>query len=145
MNTNSWSQEMDNEKLQSIFYTISDQIEGFEGNWTFVIDSTVFVCITDQKHNRMRIVAPIIQTTELSNEQMKKCMEANFHTALDIRYAITDGLVWSAFIHPLRELSKDQVISAVSQVYSGVKTFGKEYSSGLLEFPKQSDENLKRN
>jgi len=58
---------------------------------------------------------------------------------LDSKYAIGEGLVWSAFIHPLGELTEDQFLSAVSQVYSGVQTFGTYYSSGVLNFPKKED------
>ena len=72
-------------------------------------------------------------------------MEANFHSALDARYAISDGILWAAFIHPLQELTKDQVISAISQVYSTVQTFGTYYSSGELSFPTQGEEDAQRN
>ena len=87
----------------------------------------------------MRIISPIQKMSNVSQEQIDRCMQANFHTALDIRYAVSDDILWSAFIHPLEELTKEQVMSAISQVYSGVKTFGTHYSSGALSFP-TSDE-----
>ncbi len=31
-------------------------------------------------------------------------MQANFDTALDARYAIAKGALWSTFIHPLSDL-----------------------------------------
>lgn len=129
------AQDMNNAKLNAIFYTISEEIEGQGGNWQFIIDSTLFICLTDELHNRMRIISPIEKMENVSPEQMEKCMAANFHSALDARYAISEGVVWSAFIHPLKELTKEQVISAISQVYSCVKTFGTYYSSGTLSFP----------
>jgi hypothetical protein len=139
------AQNMDNEKLNSIIYTLSDEVEGQAGHWQFIIDSTLFICLTDELHNRMRIIAPIVEVSEVSDNQLRKCMEANFHTALDIRYAISDGLLWSAYIHPLKELTKQQVFSALSQVYSGVKTFGTYYSSGELNFPTQEERDAQRN
>ncbi len=33
-------------------------------------------------------------------------MIANFHTALDARYAISDGVIYAAFIHPLSSLAR---------------------------------------
>ncbi len=131
--------QMDNEKLNSILYTLSDEIEGTNGGWQFVIDSVFFMCITDETHNRMRIISPVNEVKNVSDEQIKRCMEANYHTALDIKYAISDGLLWVVFIHPLKELSKEQVFSAISQVYSGVITFGTSYSGGALSFPSSEE------
>lgn len=139
------AQDMDNTKLGGILYTISDQLEGVEGNWQFVIDSTLFICLTDQLHNRMRIISPVRNMSEVSEEQLRKCMEANFHTALDVKYAISEDVLWSAFIHPLQELTKEQVISALSQVYSAAKTFGTYYSSGNLSFPDQEERKIRQN
>lgn len=130
-----YSQEMDNEKLQSIIYTISDEMQGDMGRWEFVIDSTYFMCLTDEVHNRMRIISPVKTMDEVTQDQLEKCMEANFHTALDVKYAISDSILWSAYIHPLKELSKDQTIDAIKQIYSAVHTFGSYYSSGNLQFP----------
>ncbi len=125
---------MTNKKLRSIISSITDTIEGNEGNWKFVIKDITFFCLTDTLHNRMRIIAPIVEITRITEKEIKKAMEANFHSALDIRYAISEDVVWSAFIHPLKELTKNQVVDAISQVYSGVKTFGSHYSSGSLSF-----------
>ncbi len=133
--------KMTNEKLGDIINKLSGQVEGQNGNWQFVIDSTPFICLTDVTHNRMRIISPIEELTKLTEDQLLKCMEANFHTVLDSKYAVSEGTLWSVFIHPLKELSEKQVISAISQVYSGAKTFGSLYSSGQLSFPKATDKN----
>ena len=93
----------------------------------------------------MRIISPIVEAHEVSDEKLRKCMEANFHSALDARYAIGDNVLWAAFIHPLRELETNQIVSAVSQVYSCAKTFGTTYSSGTLSFPNKDDRNIRNN
>ena len=139
------AQNMNNDKLNGIIYTLSDTVQGESGGWQFIIDDTAFMCLTDQLHNRMRIISPIAEMGEVTDEQLLRCMEANFHSALDARYAISDGILWAAFIHPLQELTKDQVISAISQVYSTVQTFGTYYSSGELSFPTQGEEDAQRN
>jgi len=129
------AQAMNNDKLNGIIYTLSDTVQGENGSWQFIIDDLAFMCITDQLHNRMRIISPIAEMGEVTDEELLRCMEANFHSALDARYAISDGILWAAFIHPLQELTKDQVISAITQVYSTAQTFGSYYSSGELSFP----------
>jgi len=61
-------------------------------------------------------------------------MNSNFHLALDARYAVSDDVLYAAFIHPLSSLCKEDFESALKQVYNLVATFGKTYSSGQLEF-----------
>lgn len=136
---------MDNQKLNSIINTISDKVEGSTGSWRFQIDSTVFFCITDELHNRMRIISPIENVKNITEAEKTKCLEANFHTALDARYSISDEILWAAFIHPLAELNNKQAISAISQVYSCVNTFRSSYSSGALSFPTREERNSRKN
>ncbi len=130
-----YSQNMDNEKPEKILYVVSDTIAGENGGWEFSVNGLPMLCITDQVNNRMRIIAPVREMKDVSDDQLKEAMAANFHSALDVKYAISNDLVWAAFIHPLKELSKDQVISAVSQVYNAYSTFGTTYSSTDLVFP----------
>jgi len=112
----SFSQEMTNDKLQEIYTSVTDSIEGRLGTWQFQVNDITLISLTDTNHNRMRIISPIADTKSLSDELLKAALVANFHTALDVKYAITDGLLWSVFIHPLKELSEDQVRDALSQV-----------------------------
>ncbi len=83
----------------------------------------------------MRIISPIIAQDKLAYTELIRVLSANFHTALDVKYALSDEILWSVFIHPLRELSKNQVISAVEQVYAAAATYGSSYSSTNLVFP----------
>ena len=137
------SQQMDNVKIEKILYVISDTLQGEPGLWQFSVGDVSMMCVTDEIHNRMRIISPIKEMKAVTSEELNKAMEANFHSALDMRYAISDEIIWSAFIHPLQELSKDQVIDAVSQVYNGTLTFGTSYSSTVLVFPKRKKKDLK--
>jgi len=59
----------------------------------------------------------------------------------DVRYAIANDYLWAVFIHPLKELSKDQVMDAISQVYTAVLTYGTTYNSTGLSFPGKKGEN----
>lgn len=130
------AQSMDNEQLGKIFHLMADTVIGQAGMWQLLVIETPMVCITDQVANRMRIVAPIKKVEELKEGELMESMEANFHTALDVKYAISEGLIWSVFIHPLKELSNNQVVDAITQVRSAALTFGKDYTSTDLVFPK---------
>jgi len=136
------TQDMDNVRLYEVLSTLSDNIEGDHRleqenvNWQFEVDSVKFICSSNTTLDRLRIVSPIIATASTAPGEMKRCLEANFLTAVDTRYAISEGYVWSVFSNPLKELSEERVIDAISQVYSGVKTFGTHYSCSLLRVPK---------
>jgi len=75
----------------------------------------------------------------LEEGMMEAALAANFHSVLDAKYAISEGLIWSTFIHPLRELTEEQVESAIKQIYYSSLTFGTDYTGGELVFPSSSE------
>ncbi len=83
----------------------------------------------------MRIISPITEVQNLPEGELENALVANFHSALDVKYAISDGVLWTVFIHPLKELSEAQIEDAILQVYNGAETFGTTYSSTNLAFP----------
>ncbi|MCC1485535.1 hypothetical protein J1C55_13090 [Winogradskyella sp. E313] len=131
---------MTNAKLKAIIEESSDQIEGSNGRWQFSINQIVFVVLTDSTNNRMRIISPIAQMAAVEDKYVKAALIANFHSALDVKYAISDDILWSAFIHPLKELTDEQVKSAISQVYFANVNFGSTYASTSLVFPGKETE-----
>lgn len=130
-----FSQETNNEVLGNVILKMADSVEGGPGNWRFFIQDRLLICITDENHNRMRIMSPVTDVSALSGEEILNSLLANFHTALDVKYAISDEVLWSVFIHPLKELSEAQIEDAISQVFFAAETFGSTYSSTNLVFP----------
>ena len=133
------SQNMTNSDIEKVFYVVSDSIRGEQGNWQFMIKGRMLACITDTINNRLRIMSPIVEQKTLSHVELLKLMEANFHSALDARYAIADDLLWSVYVHPLKELQKDEILSAINQVYTAALTYGTTYNSSELTFPNQKE------
>ena len=130
-----FSQNMSTDQLGSILKVSADSIQGNNGRWQFKIKEVIFLCIADAKNNRMRIISPITEAARLDDQLKSAALVANFHSALDVKYAIADDLLWSVFIHPLKELSEKQVKDAVNQVYSANVNFGTTFSSTDLIFP----------
>ncbi|WP_232459768.1 MULTISPECIES: hypothetical protein [unclassified Winogradskyella] len=141
------AQNMTNKKLSELIYEITENVKGESGRWQFKIQEKVFIVLTDSTNNRMRIISPIADTISLEKNMLENALIANFHSALDVKYAISDGIIWSTFIHPLKELSEDQVKDAISQVYYANQNFGTTYASTSLIFPgrKQVEEKPKEN
>jgi hypothetical protein len=135
---------MDNKTLYRILDSVSDSIEGSEGMWQVEYVERVMLVITDEQHDRMRIISPVEIMDQVSPIQLEEAMIANFHSALDVRYAISEGILWTAFIHPLKALSEDQVRDALLQVYRAAETFGTTYSSSELVFPGGREKSKKK-
>ena len=132
-------QQMNNEGLFEILEENVEQLDGHSGAWSFVYEELMMLILTDEAHNRMRIISPIDEVGNLTQTQIIDALTANFHTALDVKYAIADDLMWSVFMHPLTELNKEQVEDAIRQVARAASTFGSSYSSTDLIFPGGGD------
>lgn len=126
--------QMNNSKLEEILVAQTDSIQGNNGRWQALYQEMPLLVITDETNDRMRIIAPIIESSKLDEGLLLDSLTANFHSALDVKYAISDGILWSVYIHPLSPLTQEQVESALSQVYSAAATFGTTFSSTSLLF-----------
>ena len=126
--------QMTNDRLEEILTQEVDSIDGFSGRWQMKLKELPMIVLTDEQNDRMRIIAPIIESSRLDEELLLDCMTANFHSALDVKYAISDGILWSVYIHPLSPLTDNQVRDAVQQVFLAAATFGTSFSSTPLLF-----------
>jgi len=131
----SWAQGMNPEKLTELITQVSDTLNTQGNTVQFMYQERPLICVYDESANRMRIISPIMETKDLEEEQLLNALVANFHSALDVKYALSDEIMWSVFIHPLKELSELQVLDAIKQVYAASVTFGSSYSSTNLVFP----------
>ena len=104
------------------------------GYWQFTIEKRPVVIITDIRSDRMRIMVPIAKLDQLTGDDLLRIAQANFDSALDSRYAVAQNILWSVYIHPLRELHKRQFIKAVGQTVNLALTYGTTYTSGALTF-----------
>ena len=129
-----FSQEMTNDKLEEIFTRKADTISGYSGYWEMLHKNRQLLCITDVDHNRMRIISPVAQTNLLDKDLLLDALTANFHSALDVKYAISKDVLWSVFIHPLKELSVKEAESAIDQVANAANNFGTTFSSTEMIF-----------
>lgn len=113
----------------------ADTIKVENNSIEFKFNDALLICIHDENANRMRIIAPIVRKEQLDEEEILNALVANFHSVLDVKYALSDEILWSVFAHPLQQLSEAQVVDAIQQVYAAAITFGGSYSSTNLVFP----------
>ena len=103
-------------------------------HWQFAIKDVQVAIVADPKNNRMRILIPLKRTGGMPAAELKRLSQANFDTALDVRYAIGKDILWATYIHPLSELHDRQFIAAIGQTVNAARTYGTTYSSGLLSY-----------
>lgn len=126
--------QMTNQRLEAILTQEVDSIDGYSGRWQMKLKELPMIVLTDSVNDRMRIIAPIIEASRLDEDLLLDCLTANFHSALDVKYAISDNVLWSVYVHPLSPLSEAEVRSAVEQVFLAAATFGTSFSSTPLLF-----------
>ena len=126
---------MNPKKLVELIERVTDNFEINGNSFRFVYKEVFLLTIYDENANRMRIISPIVERTELEEDELLNALVANFHSVLDVKYALSDEIIWSVFTHPLKELSEHQILDAIDQVYTANVTFGTTYSSTSLLFP----------
>lgn len=127
---------MNQSSMESIVKGIAQQSKGENGVVEFTFNDVRMYLVSDVKHDRMRIISGIVEYKNVTREQIDAMMEANFHTALDARYALSKGVIYAAYIHPMSALNEAEIKSAVLQVSNLARSFGTQYSGGTLSYGK---------
>lgn len=129
-----FSQTMTQSKLGSLISEFGTEVVGNGVAWQFVYNQVPMLCISDASADRMRLVAPIVGMDKLTEEHKDRMLQANYHSVLDTRYAISEGVVYAVFVHPLSTLQEADFLSAMKQTAYSALTFGSSYSSGEYNF-----------
>ncbi|MEM7411768.1 MAG: hypothetical protein AAF430_16175 [Myxococcota bacterium] len=125
--------------LDDAILALGENVEGSPGSLRFEYAGIPIACFSSATHDRMRLVAPVRRVEELTPDQVGAMLTANYHSALDARYAVSQGVVYAAFLHPLGSLTEAELQSALDQVANLVLTFGTGYSSGALLYGPQGE------
>jgi len=133
-NTIATASTMTQDEMEKIVVKNVAVITKQKGYIVFMYKKVKMALISDVKHDRMRIIAPITEYPALTSKIKDAVMKSNFHMALDARYAVSNDVLYSAYIHPLAPLTKKELKSALNQVSTLALTFGSTYSSGELSF-----------
>jgi hypothetical protein len=121
-------------RMEQIFGDQVDAIEGPSGAIRTIVDEVEIYLISDPTNDRMRLLARVADVNRVDPRIVNVLLQANFYRTLDARYAVSEGIVFSAYLHPLSTLSREELISGFDQVLALAKNFGTTYSSGKLDF-----------
>jgi hypothetical protein len=125
-------ENMSLERLDELLRKVDENMVRQNSTWQIHFGERALLVVTDEKADRMRIMAPIAEAGVLNEGLMLRILQANFDSALDARYAVAKGLIWSTFVHPLAALQDDELISAIFQVSTAADNFGTSFSSGIF-------------
>jgi hypothetical protein len=126
---------MTNETLLQMLMENSEVVEGSEGGWRCMIEEVPVVCMTDDGADRMRFMAPIPMSIEVTPALLVTLLEANFHSALDARLALHDSVLWALFVSPLSLLTPEMARNGLTQVVQlATNASAGDYRSGPWQF-----------
>ncbi len=122
-------------KMRAILRRLDENLkEPREGNFVFLIDGFQVAIFTAPSVNRMRVMVRVRSSENLKEKDLLRISQANLDAALDARYAIGNGVLWSTFIHPLSSLHPRQFLEAIGSTVNLAANYGTTYSSGQLIF-----------
>ena len=125
---------MNSQRLGALIQRIDENAEGGAGFWRATVAGRAITIITDENADRMRIISPVARADDLDPGLMFRMLQANFDTALDARYSVAKGVLWSLYLHPLAALSDEQFLAGIGQVVNLAASYGSTFSSGGLSF-----------
>lgn len=128
------SEPMNNERLGTLLGRKLEKLAGRPGFWKAPAGKFEYFIVTDEKADRMRIMIPIAKIGKDDKDLAFTLLSANFHRALDAKYAINDGVIWSVFVHPLKSLGESDLDNALKQVRTLADNTGTSFSSTDVVF-----------
>ena len=127
-------QPMDLDRLHKLILRVDPEAVRQDNQWRLTLREFPLQVIVDPQANRMRAMTPVAKSDQTPKAVLYRMLQADFDAALDARYAIGHGYIWSTFIHPLSSLHSEDFMSALGQVVIAAETFGSTFSSGALVF-----------
>ncbi|MEO0616405.1 MAG: hypothetical protein AAFY69_09740 [Pseudomonadota bacterium] len=122
------------DRIETIIERLDEDYERNGNSIMFSFAERQILLVSDPQADRMRIMIPVNDAAALDPEELMRLMQANFDSALDARYAIANGTLWSTFLHRLSTLTEIDFLSGIGQTINTADSFGTTYSSGEFVF-----------
>ena len=126
---NGHSQKMNDHKLIKHLKTECDSISGEDGNYQLFYRGIVVLAVIDKESDRLKLLSPIVYLKDINEDEITKCLEANFDNLQKIKYAVSNDIIWSIYDNSYKKISTTQIDEALLQLYYSTGTFGGKYSS----------------
>lgn len=120
--------------INDILRGLVDEFVDQEATWSLMYEDIPIHIIADVEADRLRVMSPVPDQALDDTGFLFRLLRANFESALDARYCVFQGTLYSCFLHPLARLDAELFIDAMEQVVTLVKTTGTTFSSTDLRF-----------
>jgi hypothetical protein len=121
--------KMDNFRVQRLLSLHVSHLRGSDGAWNFHYRDVEMMLFTDETNDRIRIISPINSIDDQEPKYLHRLLQANFLTAIDVRYAIYQDTLWAVFVRSLSTLTRSEFEDALNQVAALAKSTGSDFSS----------------
>lgn len=125
---------MNNARLGELLEARLPGLEGRPGMWHGEVDDLPLYVITDEGYDRMRIMVAVGEVDQKDADLLWTLLSANFDRALDAKYAVNDGVLWSTFLHRLSWLTEGELDNALDHVVALARATGSTFASSDLVF-----------
>ena len=123
--------------LELITYSDIDSILNYDcqiiendiSHWEFKYKSRKMFILFERDKDRIKMFSAITRSNDLTKNDMKEILTANFENTFDIRYSFYKGWLWSNFSHKISELTINEFLDAREQVFILAKNYGTYYMS----------------
>ncbi len=94
---------------------VAHDLSGSDGRWTAVYRDTRLLVFAVEAHGRMRAMAAIADADDLEPAELEVLLAANYGRALDAKFAIGEGVLWSLFNRPMAGLCHQELIDGIDR------------------------------
>ena len=120
---------MDQERMERIFSAQVEKITGGQGFIRSKFDGFDIFVVSDVENDRMQMMVRIGAAERIDERYLTAMLEANVQSTLDARYGVTEGIIYSLFLHRISTLKEEDLISAFNQTVNLARNFGTTFSS----------------
>ena len=131
--------------IDSILTSDSQIIEKDKDHWEFKYKSRKIFILFERDKDRIKMFSAITRSNDLTKNDMKEILTANFENTYDIRYSFYKGWLWSNFSHKISELTINEFLDAREQVFTLAKNYGTYYMSIDPVWDEKEKDNLFKN
>ena len=91
--------------IDSIITSDCEIIEKDKEHWEFKFKSRKIFILYERDKDRLKMFSAISRSNDLTKNDMKEILTANFEKTFDVRYSFYKGWLWSNFSHKISELT----------------------------------------
>lgn len=128
--------------IDSIISLDSKIIEKDKEHWEFEYKSRKIFVLFEREKDQLKIFTAITRSNDLTKNDMKDILTANFEKTNDVKYSFYKGWLWSNFSHKISELTINEFIDARSQVFTLAKYYGTYFMSVEPVWEEKNKDNI---